>query len=193
VQDSVSKPVLGNRITIIMSEPDSSEAVFKGRPKSLAALLETQSEKATLWAPDELAAIFRHQMATPVFVDLGGFDPGTAVRLKTLSEAQGLLLKSFSDLFHHSSPPVELLKLTKEFAKANTNHPESGLPTEIVNVLYYTSIAAALVRLDMRISQLKDADLRRGLLWAKALAWVDEETKALLSKALEKVPEEGEK
>jgi hypothetical protein len=45
----------------------------------------------------------------------------------------------------------------------------------------------------MRISQLKDADLRRGLLWAKDLAWVDEETKALLSKALEKVPEEGEK
>jgi hypothetical protein len=170
-----------------MSESDSSEAVFKSRPKSLAALLETQSEKARLWAPDELAAIFRHQMATPVFVDLGGFDPGTAVRLKTLSEAQGLLLKSFSDLFHHPFPPGELLKLTKEFAKANMNHPESGLPTEIINVLYYTSIAAALIRLDMRISQLKDADLRRGLLWAKDLAWIDDETKALLLKAVEKI------
>jgi len=96
-------------------------------------------------------------------------------------------------LFHHPSPPIELLRLTKEFAKANMDHPESGLPTEIVGVLYYTSIAVALVRLDARISQLKDADLRRGLLWAKEQAWVDEETKTLLIEALEKVPEEGEK
>jgi hypothetical protein len=170
-----------------MSELDSSAAVFKSRAKSLAALMEAGSEQARLWGPDELAAIFRHQMSAPVLVDLGGFDPGTAVRLKTLSEAQGLLLKSFSDLFHHPSPPIELLRLTKEFAKANMDRPESGLPTETVSVLYYTSIAAALVRLDARISQLNEADLRRGLLWAKEQAWIDEETKALLLTALEKI------
>jgi hypothetical protein len=108
-----------------MSEPDSSAAVFKSGPKGLAALMETGAEGARLWRPDELAAIFRHQMSASVLVDLGGFDPGTAVRLKTLSEAQGLLLKSFSDLFHHPSPPIELLKLTKDFAKVNRDHPES--------------------------------------------------------------------
>jgi hypothetical protein len=172
-----------------MPEPDSSTAVFKSHPKSLAALMEAGSQQARLWGPDELAAVFRHQMSAPVLVDLGGFDPGTAVRLKTLSEAQGLLLKSFSDLFHHPSPPIELLRLTKEFAKANMDHPESGLPTEIVSVLYYTSIAAALVRCDTRISQLKDADLRRGLLWANDQAWIDEETKVLLLKAVEKIPQ----
>jgi len=171
-----------------MSELNSSAAVFKSRAKSLSALMEAGSEQARLWGPEELAAIFRHQMSAPVLVDLGGFDPGTAVRLKTLSEAQGLLLKSFSDLFHHLSPPIELLKLAKDFAKANMDHPESGLPTEIVSVLYYTSIAAALVRLDARISQLKEVDLRRGLLWAKEQAWVDDETKVLLGKALEKIP-----
>lgn len=171
-----------------MSEADSSAAVLKSRAKSLVALMEAGSENSRLWGPDELAAIFRHQMSAPVLVDLGGFDPGTAVRLKTLSEAQGLLLKSFSDLFHHPSPPIELLKLTKEFAKANMDHPESGLPTEIVSVLYYVSIATALVRLDTRISRLKDADLHRGLLWAKEQAWIDEETKSLLLKAAEKIP-----
>jgi len=172
-----------------MSELDSSAAVFKSGAKRLAALMETGAEQARLWGPDELAAIFRHQMSAPVLVDLGGFDPGTAVRLKTLSDAQGLLLKSFSDLFHHPSPPIELLKLTKEFAKANMDHPESGLPTEIVSALYYTSIAAALVRCDTRISQLNDADLRRGLLWAKDQAWIDEETKVLLLKAVETIPQ----
>jgi hypothetical protein len=176
-----------------MSEPDSSAAVFKSRANVLAALMGTGSEQARLWGPEELAAIFRHQMSAPVLVDLGGFDPGTAVRLKTLSEAQGLLLKSFADLFHHPSPPIELLKLTKEFAKANMDHPESGLPAEIVSVLYYASIAAALVRCDARITQLNDADLRRGLLWANDQAWIDGETRALLLQAVEKIPREGGK
>lgn len=176
-----------------MSESDSSEAVFKSRPKRLAALMKAGAEGARLWLPEELAAIFQHQMRSPVLLDLGGFDPGTAVRLKTLSDAQGLLLKSFSDLFHHSSPPVELLKLTKDFAKANLDHPESGLPAEIVSALYYTSIAVALVRLDKRISQLKDEDLRRGLLWAKDQPWVDEETKALLLAAVEKISKETDR
>jgi hypothetical protein len=172
-----------------MSEADSSAAVLKSRAKSLVTLMEAGSENSRLWGPDELAAIFRHQMSAPVLVDLGGFDPGTAVRLKTLSEAQGLLLKSFSDLFHHPSPPIELLKLTKEFAKANMDHPESGLPTEIVSALYYVSIATALVRLDTRISRLKDVGLRRGLLWASDQAWIDEETKALLLNAMKKIPQ----
>ena len=67
-------------------------------------------------------------MASPILIDLSGFDPGTAARLKKLSEAQSLILKSFSDLFHHPAPPVELLELTKSFAKANMDQPESGLP-----------------------------------------------------------------
>lgn len=171
-----------------MSERDPSGAILNSRPKDLAALMAAGSEEARLWRPEELAAIFRQQMTTPILVDLGGFDPGTAVRLKTLSESQGLLLKSFSDLFHHISPPIELLKLTKDFAKANMDHPESGLPTEIVSMLYYTSIATALVRLDTRISQLQDEALQRGLLWAKDQAWIDGETKGLLLKALEKIP-----
>jgi hypothetical protein len=169
-----------------MSEFDSSAAVLKARAKSLSALLKAGSENSRLWAPDELAAVFRHQMGAPVLVDLSGFDPGTAVRLKTLSEAQGLLLKSFSDLLLHPSPPIELLKLTKEFAKANMNQPESGLPAEVVRLLYYSSIAAALVRLDTRISKLSDTELRRGLLWAKDQVWIDNETKSLLIKAIEK-------
>ena len=161
-----------------MSEFDSSAAVFKSRAKKLATLMATGEERADLWRPEELAAIFRHQMSAPVMVDLGTFDPRTATRLRTLSEAQGLLLRSFDDLFHHSAPPIELLELVKDFAKANMDHPESGLPGEI---------AAALVRLDARISQLPDADLLRGLRWALEQAWLDEKAKELLTQALARV------
>jgi hypothetical protein len=126
-------------------------------------------------------------MSAPVAVDLGTFDPRTAASLRTLSEAQGLLLRSFDDLFHHPAPPIELLELVKDFAKANLDHPESGLPGEIAAALYYTSIAAALVRLDARISQLPDADLQRGLRSILEQAWLDERTKELLAQALGKV------
>jgi len=170
-----------------MSDFDPAGSVFRSRPKALAALLAAREERGRLWRPDELAAVFRHQMSAPVMVDLSGFDPATATRLKTLSEAQGLLLKSFSELLHHPSPPVELLELTKDFAKLNLDHADSTLPSEIAAALYYTSIAAALVRLDTRITQLKDAELRRGLGWTREQPWIDRQTKDLLAGAIEKL------
>lgn len=170
-----------------MSDFDSSSALFKSRAKELAALMASGDERRPLWRPEELAAMFRHQMSAPVLMDLGSFDPRTANRLKTISAAQGLLLSSFSDLFNHSSPPIQLLQLVKDFAKANMEHPEAGLPSEIAAALYYASIAAALVHLEARISQLADADLRSGLRWAQEQTWLDEKTKSLLATAVKKL------
>lgn len=171
-----------------MSDFDSAAALSKSPPKSLAAFLAAKAEDARLWRPEELSAIFRHQMSAPILVDLGGFDPATASRLKNLSEAQCLLLKSFGDLFHHPVPPLELLTLTKDFAKANMNHPESALPGEVATAIYYLSIATAAVRLGERISKLTDADLRRGYAWTCAQHWVDPETKRLLLQASGDLP-----
>src|SRR6202789_869498 len=162
MQDAPKPSVTGERT--VMSEFDSSSAVFKSHAKKLASLLASGEERTKLWRVDELAAIFRHQMSAPILVDLGTFDPLTATRIRMQSEAQGLLLKSFADLFHHPSPPIELLNMIKDFAKSNRDHPASGLPQEIASTLYYASIAAALVRLNQRITQLPDADLRRGML-----------------------------
>jgi hypothetical protein len=170
-----------------MPEFDSAAALGKSPPKSLAALLAVGTERVRLWRPEELKAIFRHQMSSPILVDLGGYDPGTAVRLHALSEAQSLLLKSFSDLFHHPVPPIELLLLTKDFAKANMDHPESSLPQEVAAALYYASIATAVVRLDKRISQLNDAKLKRGLQWTIEQPWVDDQTRQLIVEALRKI------
>src|ERR1700722_17970456 len=170
-----------------MSEPDSSAALFKSRAKELAALMASSDERGQLWRADELAAMFRHQMSAPMLMDLGSFDPRTASQLKMLSAAQGLLLSSFGDLFNHPTPPIQLLQLVKDFAKANMDHPESGLPSQIATALYYACIAAALVHLDARISQLPGADLRNGLRWASEQVWLDEKTKALLIAAVKKL------
>ena len=49
------------------------------------------------------------------------------------------------------------------------------------------AIAAALVRLGKRISQLPDEDLRRGLRLTTEQPWLDERTKALLAEALKEI------
>jgi hypothetical protein len=170
-----------------MSVPDSSSALIKSRATRLAALMASGDEHRHLWRPDELAAMFRHQLSAPILVDLGSFDARTANRLRTVTDAQGLLLKSFADLFHHPSPAKELLETVKEFAKANMDHPESGLPAEIASALYYTSIAAALVHLNERISRLSDADLQSGFRWAQQQTWLDEATRGLLREASAKI------
>jgi hypothetical protein len=174
-----------------MSDFDSSASLIKSRAKELAALMSTSEASGPLWRADELAALFRHQLAAPVLMDLGSFDPRTANQLKTLTAAQGLLLSSFADLFNHPAPPIQLLQLVKEFAKANMDHPESGLPAEIATALYYTSIAAALVRLDTRITQLPDADLQRGLRLVQEQKWLDDATKTILAGALKKLSGQG--
>ena len=174
----------------MMSDFDSAAALQKSAPKTLAAFLAAGAERARLWRPEELGAILRHQMSSAILVDLGGFDPVIAARLKALSEAQNLLLKSFADLFKHPVPPLELLTLTKEFSKANMDHPEASLPQEVAGVLYYASIAAAFVRLDMRISQLANNELQRGLFWAKDQPWVDPQTRELLLEAVAKLGRE---
>jgi hypothetical protein len=187
MQDSGGQFVSDKNKKAAMSEFDSSAALTKGRAKELAALMSTSDESSPLWGADELAALFRHQMSAPVLVDLGSFDPRTATQLKTLAEAQGLLLSSFADLFNHATPPLQLLQLVKDFAKANMDHPESGLPREIATALYYTSIAAALLRLDKRISQLPDAELQRGFKWVQEQKWLDEKTKGLVAEVLKKL------
>jgi hypothetical protein len=171
-----------------MAEFDSARAMARSEAKSLAAFMAAGAESARLWRPEELAAIFRHQMAAPALVDLAGFDPTAAQRLKSLAGAQHLLLTSFADLFLHPTPPVELLELTKNFAKANMDHAESVLPNDVAAALYYISIASALARLDRRISRLSDAELRQGFAWAGERSWVDDQTRQLLSEASQKIP-----
>ena len=55
----------------------------------------------------------------------------------------------------------------------------------------FLAIAAALVRLDARITRLPEAELRRGLLWTREQPWLDEETKQLLLQAAAKIAPPG--
>ena len=133
------------------------------------------------WEPDEYRAITEHLLRSPVQFDLAGLDPSLSGKLARLSEAEGLLLKSFGDLLRHSHPPLELLKLTKEWAKANRESSASSLPPEVASVLYYACIVAALTRLGKRITSLNDSQLRGGLAWVTKQPWIGEDLQSLFA------------
>jgi len=78
----------------------------------------------------------------------------------------------------------ELLRLIKRFAKTCRSDRYNSLPAELVMLLYYASISAALVRLGQPISDLPPASLRRGMTWLSDQSWVEEEVKSLLRDGL---------
>lgn len=154
--------------------------IYKSDAQLLAKMMDISAGQQRLWQPEELGAIFEHQLSAVVQFDLSGLDPGLAEKLQTLSAAEGLLIKSFMDLFHHPHPPVELLELTKRFAKASRSHPDSPLPDEVASLLYFLSIVVAMTKCGRRITQLDDESLRSGLMWALEQPWLDEQTRGLL-------------
>jgi hypothetical protein len=167
---------------------DSMTDLLKASPGQVAAVLGLGDAPARVWRPEELGAVFQHQMAAPVWVDLGALTPGAADKLKILVAANNLLLRSFRDLFQHPAPPLELLELVKDFAKLNRDQPESVLPTEVATVLYFLSIAAALTRCSRRITTLGDRQLREGFAWSLRQRWIDETARALLESASVNLP-----
>ena len=160
------------------------KAVFDTDRRQLATLFELSPDSERLWRDEELGALLRHQMTAPMQVDLINLERGLALRVRNLAEAQGLTLKSFGDLLAHPNPPVELLKITKDFAKACRLSPHSPVPHEIATVLYFSCIAAALVRCRRRITGLTNDALAEGFRWVLSRTWLDAPTRVLTEESL---------
>ena len=148
-------------------------------PGRLAELFGMPSGPNNVWRTDELAAILQHQLAAPLEVDLGG----KSNRADAGSSADSGL-KTFADLLKHPHPPIELLSLTKQFAKRSRKHADSPLPPEIATILYLASIAAAIVRCRHRLTALDDASLRTKMAWAAEQVWVDDWLRSLIRIAI---------
>jgi hypothetical protein len=147
---------------------------------SLSKMMHLGVAREPLWEAEELGAILQHQLAAPLALDLNGIDPSLPDRLPQWAAAAGPPLRTFRDLFQHPHPPVELLELTKRFAKLCRSHPESTLPEEVATLLYFLALAVALAKCGCRISKLSDAALRDGIAWALGQPWLDEITRQTL-------------
>ncbi len=135
----------------------------------------------------ELGTILEHQLAAPIEPDLSSRDKDLPRKLEAFNATETRPINTFNDLLHHPRPPIELLELTKDFAKACRSHPDSPLPDEIATVLYLGSIVAARTRCDRPISKLGSEGLRHGLDWALSQSWLDQSTRALLEQGRQAV------
>ena len=157
----------------------------------LASLMDLDPAVDRAWSPDELGAVLRHQLAAPLLVDLSSLRRNTVAKVKTLAEAQGLVLKSFGDLLRHPHPPVELLEITHRFAKACTLGRTGPLPRDIATMLYYAAIVAAMSRCGRRISRLADSEIRLGIQWALSRPWIEESLRGLFEEGCRLMEQDG--
>jgi hypothetical protein len=138
---------------------------------------------APLWSDQELADVLKHQLAAPVVFELSRLEHTDAADLQQILDTAQPPINSFADLLSHPAPPLELLRLTKNFAKAATLDQESPVPNPVAMTLYYAAIAAALVRHRQRLSTMDDAVLSDGLRWVLSQSWVDGQVRMLLDAA----------
>jgi hypothetical protein len=144
-------------------------------PRVLATLMTTESDVSGRgrWRPDELGEILKHQLEAPLVFDLGTSDSqATADDPPAATDPSGTRVSNFGELFLHARPPLQLLRLTKRFAKTSDRRQANPLPEEVATVLYYAAIVAALLRHGERISRVSDSTLREGVDWVLEQEWV---------------------
>lgn len=170
-----------------MRRDEESKGVWKAPPERLARLFDLAAEAPPPWGADELRAVLQDLLDAPLAYDLTTLPVATARSLKALSSTRGLLLNTCGQLLRHAKPPLELLRLLKDFGKANIGQRESPLPEPVAQVLYYASVASAWLHLNLRISELADSEFQAGMRWGLAQEWLDADTRDLFEQTLSKL------
>jgi hypothetical protein len=160
-----------------------SESI-NSQARMLSQMMDLEAASDALWKVDELEAILLHQLEASLETDLTTIDASVAERLRGPAASKDQPIGSFRNLLWHARPPVELLDLTKRYAKRCRTQPESPLPKEIATALYYLAIAVARVKSDRPISTLDDQKIRQGLEWAVEQTWLDRTTRELVTEMI---------
>ena len=158
--------------------------VHNSSAQSLSYMMDPDADSGQHWEAEELGEILEHQLAARLECDLADKSKQVSEELEA-AEKSGV--KTFGDLLQHANPPLELLKLTRRFAKGCRTQPDAPLPDEVATVLYFLSIAAALVRCGSRITKMDDKSLRYSLDWALKQPWLDEASRGLLREGQETI------
>jgi hypothetical protein len=164
---------------------DTQHTIQNTDPEALAEIMEVDRTTIGLWRTEEMGAVLRHQLAAPAQAELRCIRTGLDARFAACREVQEGTIRTFGDLFRHPAPPLTLLLLVKDFAKSCRNDPNNPLPDELSTLLYFLSIAFALVHWNERTTSLSERDLRKGLNWAAHREWVESDLQEVLQEALQ--------
>ena len=171
--------------------PEDHSAVEESNPKELACLLSVRGTPEGNWQPAELGDVLQHCLAAPASEYLAGLGPGTMYPWSTDFAAdspseRAAVEMPLSELFHCPSPPLGLLIAVKRVARRLMGPGTSQVPAEVHRLIYFASIAAALVRHGEQISKSSPEVLR--VAWERLAgeSYADDGLRRLFGNALEK-------
>jgi hypothetical protein len=140
------------------------------------------------WDDMELSRMLQQQLHSPM---LGTLKPRGSEIFDLLMEAHSpgsRLPETMGELLTQPDPPLELLRLAKDFAKS-PDAAENPLPAAIAQAIYISAIAAALARHGERISATDDWKLRASFQWVEDQPWIDKSLRSLATTAIAKLDE----
>jgi hypothetical protein len=168
---------------VVQPVADSArQSVFHHAPSHRLAAMLDADDLSHDWTSDELAAIYRHQVSTPLEVELAGLPAAKRlVMMEFLGSARSATILA---VLRHVDAPVEALVLLKDYAKACRDHPASPVPRAIATSLYWLAVAAAHARRRQVISSLDSSAMAAGYRWTLDQPWVESPERSVLESAL---------
>jgi hypothetical protein len=162
-------------------------------PASVAApllRLDAEAQRQGEWDEQDLRDILNHQLEAPLLFDQEQLSDVERAALEEVGagcarDTTNCPVYRFADVLLSETPPLELLKLVKDYAKGGDRQgADAGLPEEVATVLYYAAIFVALSRGGHRISSLDDRTLLRGGRWVVAQPWVEHPVRQIVVNGL---------
>ena len=133
-------------------------------PHAISRVMELTDKPQELWKPEELGEILSHQLKMSASTDSFGSTDHPAVEPAA---------QSLGQLLADPHPSIDLLNKIRRAAKSDYNSDAALLPRDAAIVIYYACIAAALVRLSQKISDLDEPQLLSAFTWVLRRRWID--------------------
>ncbi len=133
-----------------------------------------------VWSKSDFAALWAHQLSTPLWSELASQKSSPQSALGDASEEQ----LTFGTALLVAKVPLPLLLSVKQYAQSHREAETSVLPAEIALMLYYLSLATAWALHRERITSMNDESLREGWRWATRQEWIDSRTRVRLESVL---------
>jgi DNA-directed RNA polymerase specialized sigma24 family protein len=177
-------PALVDSGVSMVNESDGLASYLPNGGCAGLATVISQNLDSQLWNADDLGPILRHQLDMPLQVLLSG-DPSAWAKLSELRHKVEPPIKNVRELIRHARPPLELLRAVKHWSKRHIASQDQTLPGEVALVLYLTTIAVAWRRHGKLITSTKQAQVKNRLATILNHAWLADDVREEISKALE--------
>jgi len=161
-----------------VKDPDDTDTI-KEQATVMQRLLDATTVTNATWTNRDMGSILAHQLGAPLIKDLVRVLPDAESALTAMDDTP----RTFGELLQHRHPPVDILRMVKDFAKQLHKMAHNAYPEQVATLLYYAAIATAQVRTNTCITDLPPQSLHKGYAWALTQTWLTPDLRTLFEEA----------